>query len=172
MAPPAQLTQWLSRVYPKPRVDPEWLNACYDWVSAEFNLQPATDMNKIIEHVEAQLLQSNLNDSMLHGTGLPLQISKERNFTLTGPVLVEITALTDIGHSAFSLQNVRQTRIDRADLAGLAEEDGGEDDGPVPKYPRSMLRFEVSDGATTLPAIEYRKIPSLELGETPLGYKV
>ena len=85
--------------------------------------------------------------------------------------------MTDIGHSAFALQNVRQARIERADLAGLAGEedenqDEGEETGSVPKYPRSMLRFQLSDGATVLEAIEYRKIPELELGVTPLGYKV
>lgn len=86
-------------------------------------------------------------------------------------------ALTDIGHSAFSLQNTRQTRIERADLDGLAVEsdaegEGGEDEGPIPNYPRGMLRFELSDGATVIPAIEYRKIAQFQLGVTPLGCKV
>ena len=84
--------------------------------------------------------------------------------------------MTEIGHSAFSLQNVRQARIERADLAGLAgeegeDQDGGEDAGSVPKYPRSMLRFQLSDGTRILEAIEYRKIPQFELGVTPLGCK-
>ena len=71
--------------------------------------------------------------------------------------------------------NVRQNGIDRADLAGLVregEEDPEEDEGPVPKYPRGMLRLELSDGFTTVEAVEYRSIPQLELGITPLGYKV
>lgn len=104
------------------------------------------------------------------------------------PVLVEVIAVTDIGHSAFSLQNTRQARLDKADLAGLAaqkrERDGQqgvgegepqgdeEDEGPIPKYPRGMLRFELSDGHTVIKAIEYRKIPELVLGELELGYKV
>ena len=57
-------------------------------------------------------------------------------------------------------------------VAEPVEEDGGEDDGPIPRYPRSMLQFRISDGSTEIDAIEYRKIPELELGETPLGYKV
>lgn len=115
---------------------------------------------------------------MLPGTGLPPNIAFINNTKLPGPpVLVEIISLTEIGHSAFNLQNVRQARIERADLAGLAEEDGenqedGEETGPVPKYPRSMLRFQLSDGMTVLEAIEYRRIPELQLGVTPLGYKV
>ena len=35
-----------------------------------------------------------------------------------------------------------------------------------------MLRLELSDGATTLRAMEYQRIPELKLGSTPLGYKV
>lgn len=112
---------------------------------------------------------------MLPGTGLPTDVSELSNGRLTGPpVLVEIVSMTEIGQSAFSLQNVRQARIDHADLTGLAGEDAEEDPeaGSVPKYPRSMLRFQLSDGTTVLEAIEYRRIPQLELGVTPLGYKV
>lgn len=93
--------------------------------------------------------------------------------------------MTEIANSAFNLMGVRQTRLDRADLAegaqrrreereaqGLQEEDIEEDEGPIPKYPRGMLKFELSDGATTLQAIEFRSLPDFELGVTPLGYKV
>ena len=112
---------------------------------------------------------------MLADTGLPQNVSELDNAKLTGaPILVEIVSMTEIGHSAFSLMNVRQAHIERADLAGLAEQednDGGEEEA-TPKYPRSMLRFELSDGSTTLKAIEYRRLPGLQLGQTPLGYKV
>jgi len=74
------------------------------------------------------------------------------------------------------LKNTRQMRIDRADLIGLGgEEVQGqveEDEGPIPKYTRSMLKFKLSDGSNSLDAIEYRRIPQLDLGETPLGFKV
>ncbi|ETW83146.1 hypothetical protein HETIRDRAFT_126445 [Heterobasidion irregulare TC 32-1] len=106
------------------------------------------------------------------GTGLPLNVGEMEDGRLTGPpVLVQITSLTEIGHSAFTLQNIRQTRIDRADLAGLGGDDA-EDEGPVPRYPRSMLRLQLSDGFTTINAIEFRNLPDLILGETPLGYKL
>ncbi|KAJ7475949.1 hypothetical protein FB451DRAFT_263459 [Mycena latifolia] len=58
MAIPPQLSAWLDDNYPSPRVDPEWLVACYAWVTAEHHLDPAEHMPAIIEHVEAQLLQS------------------------------------------------------------------------------------------------------------------
>lgn len=87
---------------------------------------------------------------------------------------MQILALTEIGHSAFNLLNVRQTKIDRADLSGLARGDDEDeaDEGPIPNYPRSMLQFELSDGAITLKAIEYRKIAQFDLENTPLGFKV
>jgi RecQ-mediated genome instability protein 1 len=139
------------------------------------NLNPATDMDTIKEHVESQLLMSDLTDSMVHGTGLPHDIASFRKSTLTGPsVLVQILALTEIGHSAFNLKNVHQTKKDKADLSGLAGGDNEDeaDEGPIPNYPRSMLQFELSDGAITLKAMEYRRIPQLDLENTPLGFKV
>lgn len=115
---------------------------------------------------------------MTEKSGLSRNVNQLKKTTVFGPpILLEIISLTEIAHSAFSLMNVRQTRIDREDLAGLAggdEEGNGddEDEGPVPKYPRGMLKMELSDGFITLPAIEYRRIPELELGVTPLGCKV
>ncbi len=141
----------------------------------EHNLNPVTDIGQIKEQVESQLLMSDLTDSMVHGTGLPHNIAGLQKSVLSGPpILVQIIALTEIGHSAFSLMNVRQAKIDRADLSGLVQGDNEDeaDEGPVPNYPRSMLKFELSDGAIRLNAIEYRKIPELDLENIPLGYKV
>ena len=142
----------------------------------EHNFNPATDIGRIKEQVESQLLMSDLTDSMIHGTGLPQDLAGLQKGVLSGPpILVQIMALTEIGHSAFNLMNVRQTKIDRADLSGLAQQgdnEDGADEGPVPNYPRSMLQFELSDGTIKLNAIEYRKIPQLDLENTPLGYKV
>lgn len=94
------------------------------------------------------------------------------------PLLVEIRSITEIAHSAFSLLNTHQTRLDRADLGLARDEDNqqeprqqDEDEGPISRFPRGMLRFELSDGRTRFRAIEYRSMPDLVLGETPLGYK-
>lgn len=119
-----------------------------------------------------QLLASDLRDSTVPRTAIPVNFKEIGNTRLTGPFLVQIMALTDIGHSAFSLQNTRQIRIERADLSALAVDAEDEEEGPVPNYPRGMLRFELSDGSTVFPAIEYRKIPQIALGVTPLGCKV
>ncbi|KAG1727325.1 hypothetical protein EDB19DRAFT_1643094, partial [Suillus lakei] len=109
-------------------------------------------------------------------TGLPQNICTIKRARLTGPpCLVEIRAIRDIGNSAFSLMSVRQNCMDRADPAGLVredEEDVEEDEGPVPNYPRGMLRLELSGDFTTVKAVEYKSIPQLKLGVTPLGYKI
>ncbi|KAI9440019.1 hypothetical protein H4582DRAFT_1812909, partial [Lactarius indigo] len=164
--------QWLRQNYPKPS---NWLQQCYTWVIGEHGLNPATDMAKIMEHVESQLLMSDLTDSMVSGSGLLHDLPSLRKGALSGPpVLVQILALTEIGHSAFNLMNIRQAKADRADLSGLARGDNDDetDEGPVPNYPRSMLHFQLSDGTIQLNAIEYKKIPQLDLENTPLGYKV
>lgn len=115
---------------------------------------------------------------MQHQTGIPPNVNDLHDVRIAsgprGAILCQIVALTDIGQSAFSLQNVRQTRIDRADLAGLVEAgvEDEEENQPVPKYPRGTLRMDLSDGSMVLRAMEYKRLPGLELGVTPLGCKV
>lgn len=172
MAPPAHIAQWLKRTYPKPQVDPDWLEGCYSWIEEEHHLDPTTQMDEIIHHVDLQLLQSDLTDSMLAGTGFPPNIAALPDTTIRGPVLVQIISIAEVGHSAFTLQNVRQARLEREDMAGLAGQEDEDDEGPIPSYPRSMLKLHISDGSTTLQAMEYRRLPELVLGETPLGFKM
>ena len=144
------------------------------WIESEFPFNPHTLLDQILSKLEVQLLESELSTSMRAGTGLPANVAKLDNMTLRGPpILVQIVSMTEIGSSAFNLQNIRQARIEQADLAGLAvEEDDGEEGPRIPKYPRGMLKLELNDGKTTMQAIEYRRLPELELGETPLGFKV
>ena len=139
------------------------------------------DAQRLTRVLETALLDSELKDSMQPGTGFPEGVTTANNLTVEGSVLVQIVDITEIGHSAFSLTNVRQTRLDQEDLAGLARQNeeeneeqnqADEDAGPIPKYPRSMLKLQLSDGSITVPAIEFRKIPELELGVTALGRKV
>ncbi|KAF7312424.1 DUF1767 domain-containing protein [Mycena indigotica] len=176
---PDALRQWLDTNYPAPRVDEEWLEGCYDWVTSTHGLTPEQHLPAIIDHVQSQLLQSDLTDSMAHGTGIPLPLLTAAKGVLKGPVLVEIIAITEVGASAINLDAVRVVREERmGNGEGEAQADGEEadldvvDEGPVPNYPRSMLRFQLSDGASTIGAFEYRPIPELTLGVTPLGYKL
>ncbi|KAF9451884.1 hypothetical protein P691DRAFT_756883 [Macrolepiota fuliginosa MF-IS2] len=175
------IQRYLEKHYPRPRVDPEWLQGCYQWLIEQPNADPHSQ--QFLQDVEAQLLQSDLTDSMLQNTGLPTHISQtdhqEANTRLTGPpVLVEIVALTEIASSAYQLDQVRMVREERLRLGQAEDDQEGEGDlevegeGPVPKYPRGMLRFQLSDGATTLSAIEFRSLPELVLGQTKLGFKM
>jgi RecQ-mediated genome instability protein 1 len=112
---------------------------------------------------------------MVHGTGLPTNIAQLDLTTLHGqPVLVQIMSITEIGVSAHRLNQTMQTRMERMAAGEVEEGDGDVDvEGEgLPNYPREMLKFELSDGATILRAIEYRALPELALGVTPLGYKV
>lgn len=159
----------------------EWLQGCYEWLTSLPGADPTSQ--KFLDDVVAQLLQSDLTDSMLQGTGIPIGVtqtnSAQANSYLGGtPILVEIVAITEIGTSAYQLEQIRATREERMRLGQT--EDGGEDEadlevegeGPVPRYPRGMLRFDLSDGSTTINAIEFRPIPEIILGQTQLGYKV
>ncbi|KAL4064421.1 hypothetical protein J3A83DRAFT_4101164 [Scleroderma citrinum] len=175
-----RVARWVSQNYPQPTIDPAWLSDCSDWVSTTYNISPSTHFHDFIVHVEEQLLQSNLEDSTVPGTGLDRRLVQTEDLdTGSIPLLVEIRSITEIAHSAFGLLNTHQTRLDRADL-GLARDGDNqqdqrqqdEDEGPIPRFPRGMLRFELSDGHTLFRAIEFRSIPDLVLGETPLGYKV
>ncbi|CCM01393.1 uncharacterized protein FIBRA_03444 [Fibroporia radiculosa] len=171
MAPPIALTQWLQREYPRPQIDPEWLSDCYAWIESQYHFDPATQLDEIIHHVNVQLLESDLSDSMIPGSGLPQNIADVPRTTIRGDVLVQIISITEIGHSAFTLQNVHQARLEREDMAGLARDEDDDEEG-IPSYPRSMLRFQLSDGSTILQAIEFRHLEELVLGETKLGHKM
>ena len=115
---------------------------------------------------------------MMHGTGLDVHIKNSTGNLKGPPVLVQIIAISDIGTSAFQLEQVRAAREERL-LSGVGNEEGEEDgdvdiegEGPMPKYPKGTLRFQLSDGVTILEAMEYRPLPEITLGPTPLGYKV
>lgn len=177
-----RIQDWIERKYPKPKVDPEWLSACLNWIHTDLNIPLPNSLpasaplpQAILNALDDQLLRSDLTDSMLPETGLPLNVAELNDHAIKGPhVLVEITAITEVGSSAFQLMQVKAAREERG-IVGLDDGEGDgvdEEEGPVQKYPRGMLRFELSDGHTIMQAIEYRSIPQLELGVTPLGYKV
>jgi RecQ-mediated genome instability protein 1 len=168
MPPPVEVSRWLNEAYPKPQIAPKWLSECYEWITKTYGLSPANDLPGILDHIEMQFLNSDLRDSALPDTGLPTSIGTWQRDHLRGPgVLVEVISLSEIGHSAFSLLQAREKRIERESVVGLEDADE-----VLPRYPRGTLRFELTDGMITIPAIEYRPLPELELGETPLGYKV
>ncbi|KAI0719278.1 hypothetical protein C8T65DRAFT_569240 [Cerioporus squamosus] len=171
--PPPAVVQWLQKTYPKPTVDPEWLEGCYTWIHDELQLDPERDMPAIIENINTQLLESDFADSMVAGTGFPPNALTAAHAVVEGPILVEVIDIMDIGHSAYSLQQVYESRVEYHKQAELRDANGDEEQPkPMPKYPRSMLQLQLSDGHLVLPAIEFKHLAQFELGETPLGCKV
>lgn len=185
----ARVTRWIEQRYSRPKLDPNWVAACVEFLESELQLRE-NDTEQLSEQVLLQLLQSDLCDSAMRDTGFPNGIQQMKNGIIGtrasgGPILVQIVAITDIGVSAFTLKNVRQSRLDKADMTGLTKEkdldeegaDGaqppGEDeDATMPPYPRSMLSLLISDGTVTIKAIEAKRFDGLVLGETPLGCKL
>ncbi|GLB40320.1 putative recQ mediated genome instability protein [Lyophyllum shimeji] len=177
MAVPPRVVKWVDENYKKPRVDPEWLSQCYAWLTTEGGQDPDRDFEKLVKALEYQILESNFQDSMLPGTGLPTHIGLPTTSTTVKGVLVEVASMTEIAHSAFNLNQISMAREERLKSGDVKDEEGEGDidvagEGPIPKYPRGMLKFELTDGTTALRAMEYRPIPQLSLEKTPLGYKI
>lgn len=171
------LQQWLNLNYPKPKLDPMWFNDFQKWVQNVQGITLESDFQTFTKELESQLLSSSLSDSTEPATGLHTHIAvNTMNTVIRDLVLVEITAITEIAHSAFNLDQIRAAREERERLGHST--DGGDDgdieidEGPPPKYPTGMLKLELTDGNTKLPAIEYRPLPEIKLGVTPLGYKL
>lgn len=135
--------------------------------------------------MENQLLLSDLSTSTSLAETSPLKEVKisEQPFERQPKVkqlssrgiLVQIQSITEIGHSALSLQTVHQKLQDDAQgrdrVVDLEDPESQDRQAPI-SYPRAMLKFELSDGHYTVPAIEYQKINGLNLAETPLGCKL
>ncbi|ORX38447.1 hypothetical protein BD324DRAFT_620897 [Kockovaella imperatae] len=166
------LVNALRRRYAAPRVDPEWVRQCAQALIEDG--QQAT-----LEAVHDQFLWSNLAHSTLPSNATPADPSSSQSALLfVEPTLLQIESITEIGSSAFQLQNTvnmrrvvieGRTRIRRIDDPADGEE---VDDANMPVYPRGMLRFELSDGRSKVRAIEYKRLNGLKLGETPLGCKL
>lgn len=90
-------------------------------------------------------------------------------------ILVQIQSITEVGHSALSLQTVHQKLLDDAQgrdrVVDLEDPESQDRHAPI-SYPRAMLKFELSDGHHTVPAIEYHRLDGLSLAQTPLGSKL
>lgn len=135
---------------------------------------------KLFEIIEDQLLRSSLSESMDRQTGLPQNLRQLNMTSGPSPVLVEVLSLTEAANSAFQLDQVRKAREERIRGGGFDDSLEGDDDadlevegeGPLPKYPRGMLSFVLTDGETAFEGMEYRSIPELSLVQTPIGFKV
>ena len=137
------------------------------------------DTQRLTCVLETALLDLDLKDSMQPGNGFPEGITTANNLTVKGPVLVQIVDITEIGHSTFSLMNVRQTQLDQEDLVGLARQNeeenedqnqADEDAGLILKYPRSMLKLQLIDGSMC-PRLSLGRSQSLSWESRPWGVR-
>ncbi|KJA16810.1 hypothetical protein HYPSUDRAFT_147233 [Hypholoma sublateritium FD-334 SS-4] len=172
MTPPAEVVEWLANRYPKPRIDADWLQGCYNWLVDEEKLSPALNLSAFMEGFEYQLLASDLSDSMQNNTGLQLDVRRPVTTLRGPPVLVQIVSITDIGMPAARLDQIRVAREEWKGSNVDTAEDKGDGYAPgIPSYPRGTLYLKLSDGTTTINAMEYRPLPQLTMGNTELGYK-
>ncbi|POW22499.1 hypothetical protein PSHT_01244 [Puccinia striiformis] len=181
-AVPRAVRNWFKTTYPSVIFNEAWLTQCCEYLQTHFDLTPP----QLIKKIENQLLLSDLSTSTTN-EGSPLtdlrnseteEVERQIKIKELPPnrgVLVQIQSITEIGHSALSLQNVHSKIMD--DVQGrdrvLDLEDPESEDRQAPiVYPRAMLKLTISDGHHSLPAIEYQKIEGLNLSETPLGCKL
>ncbi|KIJ12144.1 hypothetical protein PAXINDRAFT_83435, partial [Paxillus involutus ATCC 200175] len=153
--------------YPKPTIDPKWLSDCCQWISSEHNI---CHFHRFIEHVGLQLLRSNLGDSVVPGSGTTQAHEGRAGWPrINGDPLRDHAVKTNdrtrtphrdsIGPSQASCNLLSDSRIHTTP-------------GPVPRFPRGVLMFELSNGCTTFRNIEFRSLAKLGSGITPSGYKV
>jgi RecQ-mediated genome instability protein 1 len=138
-------------------------------------------VQQLIKRTEEQLLFSDLSVSLSKG-GLPTGLYTEPETRIAGRVLVQVLSITDISHPALVLKDVHEQRKEHAAtcLSGLASlkrpssgaNEATETPSKPPSFPRGMLSMELSDGFTTVSAIEYKTVPELSADSTELGAKV
>ncbi|WWC90614.1 uncharacterized protein L201_005550 [Kwoniella dendrophila CBS 6074] len=170
------IVAFLKRTYPNPEVDPAWVQEC---------LKALRDAGSeaSIDDVHAQYLYSDLSQSTLPSRVFPSGEIHDK-ILFQRPTLLQIHYLSEIGYSAFQIQTTMEQRSEVLSGQSLirrmpneedftAEEDQNQvEEGKVPPYQRSMLKFELSDGRQTIKAIEYKRLNGLVLGQTSLGCKL
>lgn len=102
---------------------------------------------------------------------------------LEGPIILEVTHLTEVGASVFDVEDVRLARRclqweeRKAVARSLAVNEAGrsaQPSVPLPQYPRDRLKLYLSDGFLELEALESpeHRLLGVALGRTPMGTKV
>ncbi|KAF8054593.1 hypothetical protein FPV67DRAFT_1440058, partial [Lyophyllum atratum] len=99
MPVPRRVSQWVEDRFKKPRVDPEWLDGCYQWLTTEGGQDVDRDYEGLVRNIVHQLLESNFGDSMLPGTGFSANVANPTTNMILEPILVEVAALTRIGNN-------------------------------------------------------------------------
>ncbi|BGP34631.1 hypothetical protein JCM10296v2_006453 [Rhodotorula toruloides] len=195
--PPALLA-WYRSSYPTLQFNPEWLEACVEYLQA--NDPAAASVPGLIKAVEVQLLSSDLSTSVLpcpsrRAELTTLHPASARTILFNGGakkagVLFQVQRVDDIAHSASQLQEVlkekkeaRRVREKGANAGGgrIMDLDQEEEDeakkkilpaGVEPPFPRGSSKLVLSDGETEVQAFELRQVFGLGLEEIKLGTKL
>ncbi|KAL7417052.1 hypothetical protein BDY24DRAFT_156890 [Mrakia frigida] len=152
----------LKYLYPSPRINQAWLSSC---LTALLKENPLLSRQQQIKLCHEQLLLSDLSSSTLPSGFPPQLVGNPEDPMREGTIfegtrsgcLVMVVSITEIGSSAFNLQRILHDRQEaRSGVAKIRrlvgeeveEEDEEGDEGP--KYPREMLKLELSDGFSTV----------------------
>ncbi|KRX46777.1 RecQ-mediated genome instability protein 1 [Trichinella murrelli] len=143
---------------------PEWIGECLDYLSDELgNDRPSDD--EVVDLVYKQWLFSDLRE-------FSLQIfpHNSANTVLNGNYCVQINSLLDVSRSFYSQYQSFTGKLELDDSENDDENRSNEKTDKDRKNCR-MIVLELTDGITTLRAMEYHPIPQLELNLMP-GCKV
>ncbi|KRZ93951.1 RecQ-mediated genome instability protein 1 [Trichinella sp. T8] len=143
---------------------PEWIGECLDYLSDELgNDHPSDD--EVVDLVYKQWLFSDLRE-------FSLQIfpHNSANTVLNGNYCVQINSLLDVSRSFYSQYQSFTGKLELDDSENDDENRSNEKTDKDRKNCR-MIVLELTDGITTLRAMEYHPIPQLELNLMP-GCKV
>ncbi|KAJ3495294.1 hypothetical protein NMY22_g19956 [Coprinellus aureogranulatus] len=161
----ARLVRHFRTTYPIPQISREWLEQTIDSIVEETEM-PFFDYAHLSHQVNEKILNSRLEDITVPGTGLQPPVNPRFAYGFVhGPILLEMTHVTEIGITAFHLEAVRQERELVRHRAGPAVP-------ALPRFPRRCLKILFTDGFMELEAIELEPLPNFALGETPMGRKV
>ncbi|KAF5325933.1 hypothetical protein D9611_000193 [Ephemerocybe angulata] len=187
MSVPAAVEDWVAAILPSPKVNQTWLlHACYE-IDRDWPVDnPGDHLSEevYLDVLERKMLHTSLSEVTTRGSGLPPGIALPTMYTtLKGPIVLEIVHMTDVGVSAFVLEQVHLNR-ERAAYRRLCAEDdslsgltlgekGHSDSVATPAYPRHCLRLTLSDGNSEIEALELIGKPfSFVLGETPIDVPI
>ncbi|GAA5942735.1 hypothetical protein JCM1841_006567 [Sporobolomyces salmonicolor] len=201
MPVPSALLGWYRTAYPTLVFNPEWLEACVEYLQQ--NDPSATTTQGLIKAVEVQLLSSDLSTSVLPAPGRRGQLTTLH--TATSPdkllfpggakkaVLFQVQAVDDVAHSASSLLETLKEKREARKVAAKGGGGGGgrnmnlddeesEDDDEAQKkvltgekvasYPRGSGKLVLSDGETEVKSFELQRINGFGLEEIKLGAKL
>ncbi|XP_046685342.1 recQ-mediated genome instability protein 1-like [Homalodisca vitripennis] len=132
----------------------EWLLNCMDWYRSHPELVQV--YGSLQEYVCIQWLLADLQD-VQHGC-LPTNYNNG-NLELSGKYTVQINWIRDIGQSCYSQLRAAQN-INEAESNDSVSADEPKKQSWEPN-PKRVLMMEISDGLTTLKAMEYAPIPKL-----------